>query len=353
MRAAVYHGRGDVRVDEREEPDAPGPGELVLEVLRASICGTDASEWAHGPILVPLYAPHPVTRHVGPLVLGHEFVGRVTATGEEVEGVAVGDRVACGAGVSCGACDWCRAGRTNLCEHYYTLGLHADGGLAELVTAPVTICRPVAASVSDDAAALAQPLAVALHALRRSAASPDERLVVIGVGGIGAFVVAAAAARGIKQITAVDVEQHRLDAARRLGATTVVDALARDPVAAILAESDGEGAHVVIEASGAPSAPATALAAARRGGRVVLVGLQAAPRELDLVSVTVREVDILTTLAHVCDVDFPEALEILARTDLAAQVLDRVIPLEALVEEGLRPLAERSVGGKVVVDPRS
>ena len=97
----------------------------------------------------------------------------------------------------------------------------------------------------------------------------------------------------------------------------------------------------------------SALGAARRGGRVLLVGLQSEPRELDLFSFTVREVDVATTLAHVCAVDLPESLALLSRGDLATTVLDRVIPLEELVDEGLRPLAERTARGKIVVDPSS
>jgi len=115
--------------------------------------------------------------------------------------------------------------------------------------------------------------------------------------------------------------------------------------------TDGQGFDVVVESSGAPHAPAAAAAAARRGGRLVLVGLQAEPRELDLTSLALREVDIATTVAHVCDVDLPEALQLLADGNLAQLVIDRRIPLSALVEEGLRPLAEGTAKGKIVVDP--
>src|SRR4051794_9130944 len=120
MRAAVYHGPGDVRIEARRDPPAPGGGELLLDVLRASICGTDAAEYDHGPVLAE-----------PPLVLGHELVGRVVAVGPGVGGIAAGDRVVTGAGVSCGTCARCTEGRTNLCERYFTLGLQADGGLAE------------------------------------------------------------------------------------------------------------------------------------------------------------------------------------------------------------------------------
>lgn len=340
MRAAVYHGPGDIRIESVADPDEPRGGDVIIEVTRGAICGTDSSEWAHGPLLAR-----------PPVVLGHEFVGRVVAVGTEANGLSVGDRVVSGAGISCGDCEWCHAGRTNLCAEYRTLGLHVDGGLAEYVRSPGFVCRRVSDRVSDDAAALAQPLAVALHAVRRSGLEPGQACAVIGVGGIGAFIVAAAVARGASPLIALDVDDMRLETARRLGAPVCVNVRGRSLSEAILDHTGGAGAHVVIEASGAPASPAAALAAARRGGRVLIVGLQSEPREIDLFSFTVREVDLLTTLAHVCDVDLPDALTLLASTDLADVVIDRVIPLADLVDDGIRPLAEGTARGKIVVAP--
>jgi threonine dehydrogenase-like Zn-dependent dehydrogenase len=140
MRAAVYHGPGDVRVEDVRRPPDPGPGALLVRVLSAAICGTDAGEFQHGPKLIPLRSRHPHSGHVGPLVLGHEFAGQVTAVGPGVQDFAVGDRVVTGAGVSCGRCTWCLQGRTNLCASYFTVGLHVDGGLAEYATTPARIC---------------------------------------------------------------------------------------------------------------------------------------------------------------------------------------------------------------------
>jgi len=340
MRAAVYRGRGELRIETVAEPGDPAAGELVLEVARAAICGTDSSEWAHGPLLAR-----------PPVILGHEFVGRVAACGAGVRAFAAGARVACGAGVSCGACAWCRDGRPNLCARYETIGLHRDGGLAAHVTVPASICLPVPETVSDEVAALAQPLAVALHATRRGGVEDGRSCAVIGAGGIGAFIVAAAAARGAAPLIALDVDERRLETALALGAHVALDVRASSIERAILDATSGEGADVVIESSGAAHAPGAALAAARRGGRVLLVGLQAAPRELDLLSATVREIEILTTVAHVCDVDLPGALELLARTALGSVVIDRVIALEDLVEDGIRPLARGLARGKIVVAP--
>ena len=340
MKAAVYRGPRDIRVESVPEPADPAGADVVIRVARAAICGTDSSEWAHGPLLAK-----------PPVVLGHEFVGHVVAAGPQAGALHVGDRVVCGAGIACGQCDWCCAGRTNLCAHYRTIGLHVDGGLAEYVSSPAGICLSVPKALSDDAAAIAQPLAVALHAVRRSGLRHGQSCAVIGAGGIGAFIVAAAAAAGASPLIALDIDEDRLQTARALGAATVIDARGRDLDAAILEVTGGEGADVVIEASGTPGAPAAATRAARRGGRVLIVGLQAAPRELDLLSLTVREVEIATTLAHVCDVDLPEALALLERSELAPAVTERVIALDDLVAHGIEPLAAGTARGKIVVAP--
>jgi len=187
--------------------------------------------------------------------------------------------------------------------------------------------------------------------VRRSGLRRGQSCAVIGVGGIGAFIVAAAAAAGASPLIALDIDEDRLATARTLGASAVIDARGQALDALILGGTGGEGADVVIEASGTAEAPGAATRAARRGGRVLIVGLQAAPREVDLLSLTVREVEITTTLAHVCDVDLPEALELLARTELAAAVTDRVIGLDDLVAHGIEPLAGGTARGKIVVAP--
>ena len=338
----MFHGPHDVRIENVAEPADPAEGEVVLEVLRAAICGTDASEWDHGPILC----------RPG-VVLGHEFVGRVAAVGADIPDLRVGDRVVSGAGISCGRCAWCLAGRTNLCVEYRTLGLQVDGGLAEYVNSPASICRLVPEQVDDDAAAMTQPLAVALHALSRVALQRQESVAVVGVGGIGSFIVAGAAHRAPDgRVVAIELDPQRLATASALGAHETVDASGQDLAQLLLELTGGVGFDVVIEATGAPHAPAASLAGARRGGRVLLVGLHGAPRELDLTPTILREVDVFTTVAHVCDTDIPAALELLAESAVATVTAGPRIPLDELVAEGLRPLAERRATGKILVTPR-
>jgi threonine dehydrogenase-like Zn-dependent dehydrogenase len=339
MKAAVFHARGDVRIEPVAQPPPPGPGELLIRVSKAALCGTDSAEWAHGPLLAR-----------PPVVLGHEFTGQVVAAGPGADQFPAGTRVVSGAGISCGSCEWCAAGRTNLCATYQTLGLHRDGGLAELVLSPAAICQAVPGGLDDIGAAMAQPLAVALHAARRGRLAPGRSCAVIGVGGIGAFIVAAAASLGADPLIAIDVADGRLSTAASLGATVTVNAGRGDAAAAVLAATGQQGAHVVIEASGAPASPAAALKMVRRGGDVVIVGLQPEPVGMELFSVSVREVDVHGTLAHVCGEDLAEAVTLLATTQLAAAVLGDVIPMTDLVEGGLRPLAEQAARGKIVVD---
>lgn len=350
MRAAVYHGAGDIRIEAAPAPGRPGPGQVLIAPSMAAICGTDASEYAHGPHMIPLHEPHPGSGHVGPLVIGHEFVGRVEALGDGVEGLAVGDRVVSGAGVSCGECAWCEAGRTNLCATYYTLGLSAPGGLAEQVLSPASICVPVPDGVADVGAAMAQPLAVAIHALDRGGVDRGQTVAVLGIGGIGGFLVGAASTRELARLIAVDVDPGKLVLARALGSDEAIDARAADVAAAILQATGGEGADVVIEASGAPSSPSTAIHATKRGGRVVIVGLQAEPPAVDIFDAALREVDLIATVAHICDANLPEALEVLVRTELAGEVLGEVVPMSRLVDDAIAPLADGRAPGKMVVE---
>jgi (R,R)-butanediol dehydrogenase/meso-butanediol dehydrogenase/diacetyl reductase len=337
MRAAVYHGARDVRVERLPRP-RPGPGEVLLRVLRSGMCGTDATEWAAGPRTFPVTRPHPVTGHCGPMVLGHEFVGAVVAQGEAAR-TPVGTIVASGAGVSCGRCDRCAQGRTNLCRSYYTLGLNTNGGMAEYVAVPESTLAPVPDGLALDTAGLAQPLAVGLHAARRSGARDGDRVVLVGAGAIGTFVLAGLRRLAGVDVTVVDFPGSRLDRAVRLGATQAV------PVGAAVEP----GADVVIEASGAPGQLAAALALVRPGGTVLQVGIPAAAQEIDVHSLVFGEITIRTTLAHVCGDDLAPALELLAASPLATELLDGVHPLGAVAEQ-LDRLASGRLEGKVLLD---
>ncbi len=348
MLAAVYHGAHDVRLEERPVPQR-NPRDVLIRVLRSGMCGTDATEWKDGPHLFPSDRPHPVTGTRGPFVLGHEFVGEVVET-DEGSLFAVGDRVACGAGVSCGECDRCREGRTNLCARYHTFGLNEDGGMAEFVSVPESVLARIPPELSTDDAGLAQPLAVGLHAARRAGAVPGDRVVIIGAGAIGTFVLVGLLSLVEAEVTVVDFAGARLDRALRLGAARVVHA--GEEIAQRVRDAVGAAPDVVIEASGAPGQLAVAIELVRPGGTILQVGLPARPAEIDLRPLVVREVTVRTTNAHVFREDLGSALDLLASSALGEELIDSVHPLSDLPLL-LDELASGRLEGKVLFDPTS
>lgn len=346
MRAAVLHEPHDLRIEEVPQPIC-GPKDLKIQVIYNGLCGTDATEYTKGPMMVPLHTPHPGSGHVGPTILGHEFIGLVVEAGDQVQGM-LGKRVASGAGVSCGDCTMCRAGRTNLCATYYTLGLSTDGGLAEFVVAPANTCYEIPDNCSNEDAGLAQPLAVAIHSVRRAHIKAGQNIAVIGVGAIGAFVLAALSNHD-GEIIAMDIDSSRLELAMKLGATKTV-LLDRDETPSSIRERFPAGIEVVFETSGVNGAAARAIALTALGGEVVLLGLNKTPQELLLSDLVLREINLVTTVAHVCGEDIPEALQLLTDRSLSDLLLDSVVPLSQVVEMGFEPLSRGSVSGKILVD---
>ena len=349
MKAALYHGPHDVRVEEIEKP-SPIEGEVLLKVTRSGMCGTDASEWKAGPLIFPLHKPHPTSGLVGPMVMGHEFIGEVVEIGASVDNFEVGDRVASGAGISCGDCPRCHEGRTNLCFRYVTHGLNRHGGMAEFVAVPASTLVAIPDDLSDDHAGLAQPLAVGLHAARRAKVAPGQTVVLIGAGAIGTFVLAGLKHLGASSVIVVDFAGARLERAGRLGADHVVEV--SDNTADVVRELVGPiGADVVIEASGAPGQTDRAGSWVRQGGTLLQVGLASKPQEVNLHHLVMSEITLETTLAHVCGDDIAPALEILRSTSLAQELLEGVYPLDQLADQ-LERLATGQIQGKVLFDPQ-
>lgn len=345
MKAAVLHGMRDLRIESVPDARTPGPGEVRLEVLFCGLCGTDAHEYVHAPVFAPLLERHSASGHLGPLIIGHEFLGVVESCGPGVDGFEVGARVVAGAGVWCGKCGPCLRGRTNLCERYFTHGLQIDGGLAEYVTVPAKICVGVPADCSDQDAVLAQPVAIAMHAVRRAKIEADESVAVIGAGAIGGLLVVALRARGA-DITVFDVDESRLETARMLGADTLVlEGRSAEPEA----DHYSGSFDAVFESSGNPAGLGTALRRTRSGGRIVAVGLPGQEVAFDLRSAVVREVDVITSSAHVCGIDLPDAIGLLSRNPISGLIVERAVDLEDVERDGLEPLALRELAGKVIV----
>ena len=347
MKAAVYHGAGDVRIETVTTP-SPAHNQVLVKVLRSGMCGTDASEFKSGPRIFATEKEHPISGHKGPMILGHEFIGEIVQVGSQVKNYSGGELVATGAGYSCGDCSMCLVGRTNLCDKYVTSGLNRDGGMAEFAVVEESTLELVPDGLNLDIAGLAQPLAVGIHAARRANVQDGDRVILIGAGAIGTFVLAGLKHLVNAEVTVVDFAGERLERASRLGADYVFEV--SDSTEAGLRGIFPTGADVVIEASGAPGQMQMALNLAKRGGNLLQVGLPSSKQELDIHPIVMAEKNISTTLAHVCSTDLAPALQILNTTKLGEELLEGVFPLEEISNQ-LTELGAGRIQGKVRFDP--
>jgi (R,R)-butanediol dehydrogenase / meso-butanediol dehydrogenase / diacetyl reductase len=337
MLAAVFHGREQIRVEERPPPPAPGPGWVQVAVSWCGICGTDLDELLHGPVLVPT-APHPLTGAQAPLVLGHEAAGVVVAAGDQAA-LAVGDRVGLENTHSCGRCPRCLAGDPQLCAAVAVMGLMFDGALAERVNVPAAMCAVLPDAISDEAGALAEPLSVAVRAVRRAGALRGRTAAVVGAGTIGLLVAAVARAEGAAGVAIIEQSPDRLRRALAQGYEPAMPG----------AEMD-----VVFECAGSGPGFQAALDATGKQGTTVVVGIHAEPRTLDVTDLVVDERALVASFSHNLRDDYRGALALLAAGAVrpADFITDRV-PLSEVVERGFRPLiAEPERHLKVLVDCR-
>ncbi len=298
MKAAVWHGARDVRVEDVAEPGEPAPGRVVVEVSTAAICGSDVAEFRDGPHAIPVGRPHPLTGRVAPLTLGHEYCGRVAAVGEGVDRLAPGDRVCGDSCLRCNRCFWCLRGQYNICELGGSVGLHADGAFARLLDVPDYVLEPVPDAVPDDAAALVEPLAVGMHAVLSGGVRLGDTVVVVGLGMIGATVLLCAREAGAAAVLAVESLPLRRSVAVGLGATEALDpelpALRRE----VRLRTGGIGADVVFDCTGRAEALASSIELARRGGRIVVVGLPHAASEVDATRLVYFEREVVGALGY-------------------------------------------------------
>jgi L-iditol 2-dehydrogenase len=270
MKALEFHGLRDLRIGERNKP-VPGPGELLLRVTAVGVCGSDMHYYKEGAIGDAVVRPG--------FVMGHEFAGEVAALGEGVSprDFAAGDIVAVEPAISCGVCEHCIKGNPNLCLDLRFAGQppDSDGAMQEFVTWPADFCFKLPEGMTAIEGAIMEPLGVGLHAVDLGKIKLADTVLIIGAGPIGLSVLQFAKLSGPARIIVLDKLAYRLAAAREMGATDtllVTDPENGDHVATVNEWTDG-GANVVFEAAGDPQAMYDAVEMARRGARVVWVGI--------------------------------------------------------------------------------
>jgi L-iditol 2-dehydrogenase len=272
-------------------------------------------------------------RRKPPLIMGHEAAGVIEEAGSAARGFAVGDRVTFDSTISCGGCWFCRRGAINLCDDRRVLGVSCDeyrrdGAFAELVAVPPRILYRLPDEVSFEQGAMVEPLSVALHAVRRLAPGLGDSAVVVGAGMIGLLIIQVLRRSGCAPLIAVDVDGGRLTMALRFGATVILDPMKADVAREVRTATEGRGADAVFEVVGTAEALATAVASARKGGSVALVGNLSPKVDLALQAAVARELALLGCCAS--RGDYPDCLRLMA---------DGAVDVMALVSAAA-PLAE-------------
>jgi (R,R)-butanediol dehydrogenase/meso-butanediol dehydrogenase/diacetyl reductase len=344
VRAAVYYGREDLRVEDVPEP-AAGPGEVKLRVLYAGICGSDLHEYYAGPVFTRADEPHPVTGVRNPVILGHELCGEVVDVGAGVERFEPGDLVAVEPSESCGRCAFCLAGEPRRCAqkaiHGYT---RAGGAFSEYTVVSRRMAHRLPTGMTPEQGALLEPMSVGLMAVLRSDAREGQTAAVHGLGPIGLAAAFSLRARGLDTIVS-DPSELRRSTARELGFEHVLDPRADDVAAAILELTGGRGVDVSIDAAGVPAALETAFASTGFDGSVVLVAVPLQPIVLPTELFRRNLVRFTASSGQ----DWPPTIEAMARGDYTLGSWISTIPLERIVDDGIEPL-HRQEKVKVLID---
>lgn len=305
----------------------PGPGEAVIRIQASAICGSDLHIYKGRHPNVPL-----------PATIGHEFSGDIAALGPEVEGLSVGQRVTVEPCITCGVCDACLHGAYGYCDSITFIYRTGEGAMADYITVKASHIYPLPEHLSYDTGALIEPLAVAVHAVRRAEVGLGEIVLIVGAGAIGLLVAALCRRMGAGQVIVSDLIPQRLALAEALGATAVIDAAGEELSARIHALTGGRGVDKSFECVGTGSALHQSIFSLRRNGLATVVGIYEQPEITIAVSRLVsHELRVQGTQGYCWD--FPIALQMSREIDLS-RLVTHDYPLGELgraLESGLDP----------------
>lgn len=319
MKAAVFHGPNQPLTVEEVPTPEPQPGEVLVKVAACGVCHSDLHYIDHG---TPTFKKPP-------LILGHEASGTIAVLGSEVTNWAEGDRVLLPTLYSCGKCDDCLAGRNNICNESVMYGNNIDGSYAEYVLAPANSIYAVPEEIPlEEGSIIADAITTPYHAVTaRGKVQSGDNVVVFGCGGIGVNVVQMAAVVGAR-VVAVDLDDARLEWARKLGAAETINPTGEDRVDKLVRKATGGGADVAFECIGLPLTQEQALASTRNGGRLVLVGYSPEDMTLNSGRVMYREMEIVGSLGCLAS-DYPLLLEMASQNKIiVADLVTARFPLE-------------------------
>jgi len=343
LKALIYTKPYSFEYSDFPDPVA-GDDDVLIRVKACGICGSDV----HG-------FTGKTGRRIPPLVMGHEAAGIVEGFGRNVSGFEKGDRVCFDSTVYCNKCEACRAGLFNHCDERQVLGVSVPafkrhGAFAEFVAVPSWIVSKIPDELSFVDAALLEPASIGTHAANRAPITNDDTVVVIGAGTIGLFILQAARLRGAAKVIAVDINEFRLDLAKRLGADELINPLKSDLSEAILRETEGKGANVTFEAVGYAKTFADAVSITKMGGHVVAVGNLEKKAEFDLQQLIAKEHTF--TGSYASSGEFVDCIELVASGKINVEpLISDVLPMQEGPDAFDRLLKAEENLVKIVLEP--
>ncbi|NHN31455.1 alcohol dehydrogenase catalytic domain-containing protein [Paenibacillus sp. S3N08] len=336
MKAGLYIAEKQVTVGQIDIPDLQ-PGEALVKVAYAGICGTDMMIYS---------GKHP--RAKAPLAMGHEFSGVIERINGESSFI-VGSRVVIEPTLSCGKCEACLAGETHVCKTLKLLGIDKHGGFAEYVAVPLDRLHQIPDGLSDAHAALAEPVAVAVHTVRRSNLKAGDSVMVLGAGPIGLLVGMVAKQAGASQVMISDLSPYRLQKAEQLG-LIAFNAKEVNITEEVMKRTAGNGAEVVFEVAGSQATAKQMIETVKTQGQIVVVSVFKQAPAIDLAAMHFREISLTTTRCY-SKGDFSKAIQLMHNGEIdVSSLISHELPLEQLAE-GFHFMENPDVSIKVLFHP--
>ncbi|AMA61853.1 zinc-binding dehydrogenase family protein [Kurthia sp. 11kri321] len=344
MKAAVWYGVKDIRVEEKELRELRDH-EVTVRVAWAGICGSDLHEYEEGPVFVPVDAPNDLTGEVAPITMGHEFSGVVEAVGKHVTKYKVGDRVVVNPTLTYGK----KHEELDIYDGFSFIGLSGDGGFAHFANVPEANVYALPESLTLQDGALVEPMAVAVQAVKEADMRFGDTVAVFGVGPIGLLTIIAAKAAGASKILAFDLSDERLNKAKELGATHIFNSGKVKPVEAVRKEVP-DGVDVTFEVAGVGPTFQSAIEVTRARGTMVIVSIFARPIEWNPMMLTNTGVKVTSTIAY-SPTSFQQTIDLMGTGQIKPQgIITSQIHLEEIVASGFEALTNDKTQAKILVE---
>ncbi len=344
MKAAVWHGLKDIRVED-VELRALREDEVKVRVAWAGICGSDLHEYQEGPVFVPVDAKADLTGEVAPLTMGHEFAGVVEEVGSKVTNFKVGDRVVVNPTLTYRK----KHEEVDRFDGFNFIGLHGNGGFAKYANVPETNIHRLADNLTLQDGALVEPMAVAVQAVKDSGVELGDTVAVFGAGPIGLLTIIAAKASGASKIIVLDLSDNRLDKAKELGATHVINSGKEEPVQAVRAIAP-DGVDVSFEVAGVAPTFKQAIDVTKAKGNMMIISIFARPIEWNPIQLINTGVNVLSSIVYTPST-FQRTIDAMSTGQLNPQgIITSQIVLDDIVDKGFEALTNDKTQSKILVE---